>query len=295
MTTRGQKIRIGAFVVATGILLTVVLAVWGGMRLWGHRKTYTIVFDGTVYGLEPGAQVYIEGIKVGRVENLAIVPENLGRVRATISVKADTPVRADTRAVLQYAGITGLKVIDLRGGTLTAVALPEGSQIETGQTVLDKLEAQAEKLADRSVEIMDRAKQITDNLVALTDPKRLATIDELLEMTKQLEANMVAASSSLNTVIAENRVALRGTLKALNGAMSSVHTLIDDQVGGLVGSAHELVENLSSLVRSSDEPLRSAVFDLRQASRNFKELSRDVRQRPSRLLFSNPPKDRKLP
>jgi hypothetical protein len=37
------------------------------------------------------------------------------------------------------------------------------------------------------------------------------------------------------------------------------------------------------------------MFDLRQASRSFKELARDVRQKPSRLLFSTTPSERKLP
>ena len=37
------------------------------------------------------------------------------------------------------------------------------------------------------------------------------------------------------------------------------------------------------------------IADLRQASRNFKELAREVRQRPSRLLYSSPAPERKLP
>ncbi|MDB4958955.1 MAG: hypothetical protein JWO36_6524, partial [Myxococcales bacterium] len=32
-----------------------------------------------------------------------------------------------------------------------------------------------------------------------------------------------------------------------------------------------------------------------QASRSFKELARDVKAKPSRLLFSSPEGDRKLP
>jgi hypothetical protein len=35
--------------------------------------------------------------------------------------------------------------------------------------------------------------------------------------------------------------------------------------------------------------------DLAQASRSFKDLVRDLRQSPSRLLFSKPPPERKLP
>jgi hypothetical protein len=49
------------------------------------------------------------------------------------------------------------------------------------------------------------------------------------------------------------------------------------------------------MVRGNEGQLRSAVFDLRQASRNFKELSRDLKQKPSRILFSDSASERKLP
>ena len=53
--------------------------------------------------------------------------------------------------------------------------------------------------------------------------------------------------------------------------------------------------SLRGVVRDNGAYLRSSMFDLRQASRSFKELAREVRQRPSRLLFSNSPGERKLP
>ena len=52
---------------------------------------------------------------------------------------------------------------------------------------------------------------------------------------------------------------------------------------------------MKQLITANEGPLRAAVFDLRQASRSFKELARDVREQPSRLLFSDAPGERKLP
>jgi hypothetical protein len=75
----------------------------------------------------------------------------------------------------------------------------------------------------------------------------------------------------------------------------TTRAIFQEQVTGLVGKATEVLGDVRNLVRGSEGQLRSAVFDLRQASRNFKEMSRDVRARPSRLLFSTPPSERKLP
>ena len=50
------------------------------------------------------------------------------------------------------------------------------------------------------------------------------------------------------------------------------------------------------LVHDNEGIVHAAVVDLRQASRSFKELAREVRQRPSRLLFFGGSQgDRKLP
>jgi hypothetical protein len=52
---------------------------------------------------------------------------------------------------------------------------------------------------------------------------------------------------------------------------------------------------MSGVVKQNQGQLRSALADLRRASGNFKELSRELRQKPSGLLFSRPPADRRLP
>jgi phospholipid/cholesterol/gamma-HCH transport system substrate-binding protein len=295
MTSKAHTIRVGAFIAITAGLLAVVVIIFGGMRFWEKHHHFTILFDDTVMGLEKGATVYVNGIKVGRVDSVELSPDDLSKVRVGITVSKDAPIHADTKAMLQYAGITGLKVIDLRGGTLASPLLPEDGAIAQGETALDKMEAKALGLVDQSEQIMKRATQVVDNLVALTDPKKFEGIDEIIASTHRAADNLAKASGVVVTMVRENRAMLKDSLVAVRGAATSTQKIIDTQVAGMIGSADELMASLKSLVHGSEGPIRSAVFDLRQASRNFKELSRDVRQRPSRLLFSSAPSERKLP
>jgi phospholipid/cholesterol/gamma-HCH transport system substrate-binding protein len=309
MTTKAQKIRVGAFVVVTAVLLSVVLVVFGGLRFWEKHDTYNIVFAGSVMGLEAGATVHLNGMRIGRVDEVRSAPNDLTKVLVKITVKHKTPIHADTKAYLQFAGITGLKVIDLRDGTLTSPALPPGSIIVEGEGVLDKLEAQAKNIAEQSKQLMDRANVIVDNIVvvsdnikAVTDPKRFEGITEIIDQSAATARNLAATtttlqatSKTLDAMVIENRVTLKSSLVAVETASKSAASLMDVQVAGIVGKAGDFIAGLENLVRSNEGQLRSAVFDLRQASRNFKELSRDVRQRPSRLLFSTAPGERKLP
>lgn len=295
MTTKAQKIRVGAFVAITAALLGVVLIVFGGVTFWQKKSTYHIEFSGSVIGLEKGATVYLNGMTVGRVDDIVPSPGDLAKVLVTITVKRSTPIHADTRAILSFAGITGLKVIDLRGGSLSAPRLPSGGLIAEGETVLDKLEKQATQIADQSTQLMTTANRIVENLATLTDPKKFEGIDKIVEASRVTADNLATTSATLNQMVSENRVALKSSLANIDAATKSAANLMDQQVAGLIGKAGEFLTGLEGMVRSNEGQLRSTVFDLRQASRNFKELSRDLRQKPSRLLFSNTPGERKLP
>ena len=302
MATKSQKIRIGVFTVVAAGLIAVVLIVFGGLRFWETKDHYRIVFDDTVMGLESGGLVYINGMRVGAVDSVEVLPEDIRKTVVGITVKHGTPVRADTQALLSMAGITGLKVIDLRSGSLTSPQLAEGAVIPVGATTLDKLTNQAERIAEQSGELMKRANRIVDNLVTLTDPKRFAGIDELLaqagataQAAHSVADNLASASGTIKVMVNENRVALHDSITSMQATAKTASEMLGGQVGQLVGNASEFVSQLKGLVHNNEGEIRSAVFDLRQASRSFKELARDVRQRPSRLLFSDTPAERKLP
>ena len=118
METRAPFVVVGAFVLAAiGAVFGFVywLHNTGGL---GPRATYHVQFDGSVPGLLVGAAVLFNGIRVGEVTELGLVPDSPRRVNATISVSSTTPVRSDTKVGLEFQGLTGVPVIALEGGKL---------------------------------------------------------------------------------------------------------------------------------------------------------------------------------
>jgi ABC-type transporter Mla subunit MlaD len=107
--------------------------------------------------------------------------------------------------------------------------------------------------------------------------------------------NLAEASGALKQMVGENRQTIRNSLAAIEQTAKSATTLLDGHMSQLVANADSLVSDVKGVVHRNDTALRTAVFDLKQASRTFKELAREVRQRPSRLLFSDPTSERKLP
>ena len=286
MSSKSQKIKVGLFVAVTGLLLAIVLVTFAGMKFWEGRERYHIVFSKSVMGLEKGARVYLNGVKVGSVADIGPAKDDLRNVDVTIEVKEGTPIRANTEAMLQLAGITGLKVIDLRNGTLDAPIVPEGSRIAEGETTIDKLQANAETLANQAAELMTRANKIVGQLEGM---------DEVVASAKMTADNLAQASGQLKEMVGENRKTLKNSLIAIEQTAKSASTLLDGHMSQLVANADSLVSDVKGVVHRNDTALRTAVFDLKQASRTFKELAREVRQRPSRLLFSEPTSERKLP
>lgn len=293
--TKAQKIRLGLFAVGAGAATLLVLVVFAGLRFWEHHDHYTVDFTDSVLGLQEGAPVSFGGIKVGSVTNIALAPGDLRKVRVTIEVKRGLPIRTDTTATLSMAGITGLKSIDLHGGAIDAPPLPVGGAITPGETTLGRIERQAKQLVDSSQELMGHANQVMSNLEQLTQPVHFEGMSEIIRSLRSASADFAATSASLRGMVAENRAPIRRTLESIDHVTGRAAAIVDSDVPRLLLGADDLVDELRGLVRDNGSYLRSTMFDLRQASRSLKEMARDVRQRPSRLLFAKPAHERELP
>ena len=162
METRAPFVVVGAFVlaaIAAGFGFVYWLHNTGGL---GPRVTYHVQFDGSVPGLLVGAAVLFNGIRVGEVSDLGLVPDDPRRVNATISVSSATPVRADTKVGLEFQGLTGVPVIALEGGTAKANSGPvstliaeQGAGQSTTQAARDALRRVDSVLAENSGPLKD--------------------------------------------------------------------------------------------------------------------------------------------
>lgn len=117
METRAPYAMIGLFVLAIiGAVFGFVywLNNTGGL---GERRSYRVQFDTSVSGLLVGAAVLFNGIRVGEVTELKLPPGKPKQVVATVSVTVATPVRQDTKAGLEFQGLTGVPVVALEGGS----------------------------------------------------------------------------------------------------------------------------------------------------------------------------------
>ncbi len=123
MEIRARYILIGFFTLAVvigGFGFVYWLNNAGAMT---QRAIYRIRYEKSVAGLLKGSAVLFNGIRVGEVNSLDLAVDNPRQIIVSVAIDRRTPMRADTRAAIEFQGLSGAPVVSLFGGTSTAPML----------------------------------------------------------------------------------------------------------------------------------------------------------------------------
>jgi len=268
MISRSEKLRLGVFLIAAGALVVAAFAVLTGFRLTEKSDLYTVRFEESVSGLEIGAQVKYNGVRVGQITDIRIDSEDLDLVVATLELRAKTPVKKDTTAVMVAMGITGLKFVELTGGTKEAGTLPPGSQIRSGQSVIGSLEGKAQDIAVKMELALNKINTV------LTD--------ENLRGVKEIIANVSRLSGDLSRVVQENDEKIAEILENTRlasgdlrkGAASAGRSV--ERFEGIVSDAQPQVKSILSNADEASDSFRTAAKNLSKVDRILSEMSRTL-------------------
>ncbi len=203
MEIKARYVLIGLFTlaaIAAGFAFVYWLDTQGGL---GKRATYEVRFQHTVSGLLKGSAVLFNGIRVGEVTGLSLVPDRPKEVDATIAIDANTPLRADTQVSLEFQGLTGAAVVALTGGSPGATLLAPSP----GQPPL----LVANEAAGQTM--TEAARQV------------LARIDRILEENSGDLHSMIANLSSFSEALGKN-----------SGKVDSIFAGLERMTGGGKGS-----------------------------------------------------------
>ena len=163
----------GLFVIVLSIALALFF-VWLGRTGNKDDVLYRIHFEESVSGLNLGDPVKYLGVDIGLVDALAIDPEDPGQVRVDVKLHKDAPIKTDTRATLQFKGITGAYFIELKGSTekaktLVSVTEPgEIPEIESKKSTFNTLMEELPKVVAKFSAIEDQTKKVVSDISAVT-------------------------------------------------------------------------------------------------------------------------------
>jgi phospholipid/cholesterol/gamma-HCH transport system substrate-binding protein len=303
MERDANYVAVGAFVLLV-IALGIAFVVWySDARDTREFQPYEVYFGGSVSGLNEGSPVRYLGVDVGRVRRLTLDREKPGRVKVVVDVDDSAPVSGTTRASLRLQGITGLLYVELRQepGVAAGTELEQGEQypvIESVTSDFDALIASLPELVSRITSLVDRVSLVfsEDNMAAVTE-----TVASLRESTRDLPQtarDVSALIAELQTTADEMTklaVSLRGTAEDARPEIRKALARFTEVADTLAGTAQRLDgfvnESQGNLTRFTQQGLfevEQLLREGRSAAREFRELSRSLKDNPSQLLYEPP-------
>lgn len=194
MENKASYFWVGIFIFGV-FFASLIFMLWlGGYSEEESFEYYEIHTQESVAGLGLKAPVRLLGVEVGSVENISIyTKQNLG-VNILIKVKKETPIKEDTFATLQLQGITGLKFIQLQGGSVNSKKLTS----DDGYPVIAFRESFLATIDRQGERIFSLIKTADDKSKKLLSDENLQNIAMLLKNLAQLSENLNANSKTLS-------------------------------------------------------------------------------------------------
>jgi len=317
MAEKRDQVFVGLFVlIAAAVLIGMVFAISGAFGR--TSKTYHAYFP-FAGELERGATVrYAGGPKVGRVEKLAIDPQNPARIDVVFSVQTDLPVKTDSHVKIMSISPLGDNHLEvLPGGAQTALAPP--GLLLPSDTYLDfnVLTAQINDLAPQAKLLIQSLNDRAADLKVTVD-----RVNQLLSAENR--ANLSATLAGTRGVIEENRPQIKSTIQHLDRVSQKLEPLLQD-LHKDSEEANQALTHLDAVLGENSADVRQSVIELRKSlttltditgrldqtldvntenidelldnfrgvSQNLKEFTNTIKRRPYTLIRATNPPDHK--
>jgi phospholipid/cholesterol/gamma-HCH transport system substrate-binding protein len=271
METRANYALIGLFTLAV-IAAAFGFVYWfSGSDSGTRRQPVRIVFSGSVSGLSRGSIVLSNGIRVGEVTDISLLPEDPRRVVATAEVDRTSPIRTDTRARLEVNMLSGVAQIAMVGGEPGAPPLVAGPGQPLPTIFADRSDFQdvmemARSLARRADDILERV----GRLVADNEGSISRTIQNAENFSRALGENAPGINRFLAQVgqAAERIGPLAEKLEVLTTDATELLRAVDrTRVARIV----ENVEGFTQALGENRQNLNSALQDMASLAKRLND------------------------
>jgi phospholipid/cholesterol/gamma-HCH transport system substrate-binding protein len=222
-------------------------------------------------------------------------------------VSSETPMKTTMTAnLIGGISLTGLKSIELSGGSSSDPNAQKGDFIQSSVSGLKQITGQAESIAEKVEGILNNLLSITSDY----NQKRLHNIATNLDhISAQVDTFFTKNSKNINEIPSQAKILLENTnsaiveLKAIESsaalAIAKLDTLASHadrkiqnlqldaalkNINDAAKSAELLAKRGDQLIYRNQEDLSTTVRYLKEAVENLNDVSRQVRENPSLLI-----------
>ena len=256
METRASYILVGSFVLGL-IGAAFAFVIWlTSVEFEEVPKRYLIYFEDSVTGLAVASPVRYRGVPVGSVTDIRIDPDNIERIRVTVDISAETPIKTDTEATLGLQGITGIAFILLSGGMNESQSLKPGPDKELA--VIPSRRSGLEQVLESAPELFKKAVILADRLTRLVDDHNLETVAKTLDNAELLIGSLAARSGQFERLI-DDAGATVDSLRRVSDSLEALATDLRAKIGPLTDQATGVMTDARATMAEIRTTTRSLV------------------------------------
>ncbi len=236
--TISKETKVGALALVAGVILYLGFNFLKGTDVFSGINTYYVRYK-NVDGLVASNAVMLNGLQIGKVKSIALLPKNNNELLVTLAINGNIQINVGSVASLADNGFLGGKNINLYLGN-------NNKFIENGDTLIGKTEVGISALIkEKTLPVMSNVDTLVNQL------KNIATkfdstglyINKLL---KNSDRAITSLNGSISGTIAENRASLKGITTNMNTLTAS---LIETEKGikPLMGKMGNVADSLNAL------------------------------------------------
>lgn len=290
MENKSHAFVAGLFALLLGLAALAALYWLGGTREETHD--YVVVTKQNIGGLNPQAQVRYRGIRVGKVSDIRLDPDDYANILVTISVNEDVPLTHGTVAKLNYQGVTGLAhILLLETGKDSEPLVPDDDK-PPRITMIPSL---FDELGETGAATLRQARQLMVSANAMLNEKNARHLTATLANLEAASGSMKPALDNLNGTLVQVRKLLDDrNLKNLSQAAGEVGPLLADTrvlVGRMQATTDRLdvaIGDASSGAAGLMPRLNELAGDFSLTSRQLSRVLRILEDAPQGLVFGAP-------
>ena len=314
MMTHEQKTRLGLFLAIATVIFLIVLGFFLVPKLREAGDIYYVNFkDTSVNGLYLGSAVRYQGVDVGKVTQIEVNRRDLSSVLVTIKIQKGFPIKRDTTAVLALAGITGIRFVDLQGGTKDSVRLPPRGEIQMSRgleekagdivtnidTAVNSFNALLSKEnLDRINGFLEKAEKSSDMISKVLEAKR-GKLESSFDNVAKASNEFASVTENLNKISTNVGEMSAKIVARSEAAVDNISKRFSDQeMGRLIQDLRTFLDTTSTSVKriegsllAQEDDLRLAIRNLGDAMDNLSRLTRELSEDPTALIRTR--KDKK--
>jgi phospholipid/cholesterol/gamma-HCH transport system substrate-binding protein len=248
-----SELRVGLFVLVGLLVLAVAIFYVTGTGVWGPKYRLN-TFLPEVSGLAAGAPVRLDGVEIGNVERINLVPREHGKApdkahNVEVGMRLDknfqSDILTDSVATLVTEGLLGNRYVNIERG-YTGVPLKDGQAVPGGQ------EKSMTEVVERSADVLANLKDLSIQIQAIVTSVKegKGTLGKLLTDEQ--------AYNHLNSILAKGDQ-IASTVQSGQGTLGRL--VMKDEFGTKVETTVDQINTILADLRAQKGTLGKLLYD----------------------------------